>query len=158
MASTSPHERIIERFHEERGPYKTDDEDDDASEFSQLSRRHTAADASKMAASGMAVHRSASMNDLANTEKSTAHGSTLVPPGGANLRASTGGESHVNAGLVRALSVEGSLNAGKDNKENFAVPQDPIPAIPSGVKKLQRQQSGQQSGRKILNAQNTKSS
>lgn len=164
LASTSPHERIIERFHEERGPYKTDDEDDDASEFSQLSRRHTAADASKTAAAATTVHRSVSMNDLANTEKSASHRSSmLIPPGASSFRSSTG-ESHANPSLLRTLSVEGSIdtspNASKDNKENFAVPQDPTPAIAgsSGVKKPQRQQSGQQSGRKILNAQNTKSS
>lgn len=163
LASTSPHDRIIERFHEERGPYNTDEEDDDAAEFSQLSRRHTTS-------STAMIHRSASMNDLANPDKSAATGSAssasssnhggslLVQP---NHRASTGGESHANPGFHRALSVEGSLNtSGKDNKENFAVPQDPLPvgAASGGGKKIQRQQSGPQSGRKILNSQNTKSS
>lgn len=148
LASTSPHERIIERFREERGPYKTDDEDDDpAAEFSQLSRRHTAdskASAGSVPANGgqSAVHRSASMNDLADPEAAP---SSLVLPG---FRT----ESLMNP-LHRALSVEGSLNApntSKDNKENFAVPQDP-----SGSKKLLKQ-SATSSGRKILNAQNAK--
>lgn len=167
LASTSPHERIIERFHEERGPYNTDEEDDDAAEFSQLSRRHTANEASGKAttSSTAMIHRSASMNDLANPDKSagassasssSSHGgSSLLPQ--PNHRASTGGEP----GFHRALSVEGSLNtSGKDNKENFAVPQDPLPvgAASGGGKKIQRQQSGPQSGRKILNSQNTKSS
>jgi hypothetical protein len=174
LASTSPHERIIERFHEERGPYNTDEEDDDAAEFSQLSRRHTVNEASGKAttSSTAMIHRSASMNDLANPDKSAAAGSASSASassshGGSSLlpqpnhRASTGGESHANLGFHRALSVEGSLNtSGKDNKENFAVPQDPLPvgAASGGGKKIQRQQSGPQSGRKILNSQNTKSS
>lgn len=141
MASTSPHERIIERFREERGPYNTDDDDEETAEFSQLSRRHTSD--GKTAQSS--VHRSASMNDLADPE---AEPSSLVLPG---FRT----ESLMNP-LHRAVSVEGSLNApnnSKDNKENFAVPQDP----PAASKKLLKQSSSS-SGRKILNAQNSKTS
>lgn len=135
MASTSPHERIIERFHEERGPYNTD-EDEETAEFSQLSRRHTSDGKAQSN-----VHRSASMNDLTDPESVP---SMLVVPG---FRTESMNPLH------RAVSVEGSLNTpNKDNKENFAVPQDP----PAGNKKLLKQSSS--SGRKILNAQNSKTS
>ena len=147
LASTSPHERIIERFHEERGPYNTDEEDDDAAEFSQLSRRHAASDAAKtlVVAQQPAVHRSASMSDLADTQSAPA--SLLVQPGFRQSSASVE-QSAINP-LHRALSVEGSLNASKENKENFAVPQD-MP--PTNAKKINQRQHA---SRKVL-SQNTK--
>lgn len=156
LAATSPHERIVERFLEERGPYKTDDEEDDpAAEFSLLSRRHTA-DTTKLT-NNAAVHRSASMNDLSLDPTASGAPSSLVQPG---FRTGiVGGGESLNP-LHRAVSVEGVstiANNTKDNKENFAVPQDPPAAGASGSKKLSKQSSTGGGSRKVLNAQNSKS-
>ena len=83
------------------------------------------------------------MSDLADTQSAPA--SLLVQPG---FRQSAVEQSAINP-LHRALSVEGSLNASKENKENFAVPQD-MP--PTNAKKINQRQHA---SRKVL-SQNTK--
>jgi len=141
LASTSPHERIVERFRQERAN-QSDESDSDATEetaeFAELSRS-SSSKGSKSVSSAAAAHpassvaRSASMSDLSGD-------SAAVP-------------------LQRAASVEASLNAAvssaaaKDNKENFAIP-NPIPAKKgSGMK----QPSVVSSSRKVLqNAHNMK--
>lgn len=132
----------MERFREEHGAYNTDDSDDD---FSLLAKHQ--ADSKAPAAS---VHRSASMSDLADPESATSSASSHAAPA---HRASAGAEiagSSAPHVLHRAASVDGPLNASlaKDNKENFAVPQDPA----SGGKKTGLRQPS----RKVLNAQNAK--
>jgi len=133
LASTSPHERIVERFRQERSN-QSDDSDSDAveesAEFAELSRTSSKS-VTSVAPAAMSVARSASMSDLSAD-------STAVP-------------------LQRAASVEASLNAAmsaaaiKDNKENFALPH-PIPA-----KKGSGMKQPAVSTRKVLqNAQNLK--
>ena len=85
------------------------------------------------------------MSDLADGSAASA---------GAPLRVSS--DADLNP-LHRALSVETSLNGSliKENKENFAIPQ-PVAASSASQKKREMKQPAV-SGRKILNAQNTKS-
>ena len=161
LASTSPHERIVERFRAEHGEEQDGvDSDPEAGEFSQLSRRHTGSATTPTDTSGtklpVPVFRSVSMSDLADNG-TTAPG---APSNTSTVNRASGGDSGESSlHLHRAASVEGSLN----NKENFAVPRDPSP--PSGVSVTSsgsggKKQGGSKSGgngRKILNAQNTKS-
>lgn len=157
LAATSPHDRILERFNQERGEPVTDEEDDDAAEFSQLSRRDAKAAAAGVAhangnGSHLPAHRSASMNDL--TDPDAPPVSSARPSRPSEIPPAT------SIPLHRAQSVEGSLIGGGGgggqvgNKENFIVPTEPPPPSSGGGKKSKLPGSN----RKILtNAQNVKS-
>jgi hypothetical protein len=155
LASTSPHERILERFRAEHADEEESASDTEAGEFSQLSRRHTGTSSSTTDSSAtklpVPVYRSASMSDLADNGNASSGGqSTVATANNSGHRASGGDMS-----LQRAASVEGSLN----NKENFAVPRDPSPpSAPTATTSGSGGKKGKSGGqRKILNAQNSKS-
>lgn len=141
LASTSPHERIVERYREEHQHDSSDDasDADGDSEFAELSKRSTSS-------TSLSVMRSASMNDLAN-DSATGAGAALGASSDADLNP-----------LHRAVSVETSLNGShvKENKENFAIPQPVAVASASAAQKKREMKQPAVSGRKILNAQNTK--
>ena len=170
MASTSPHDRIVERYRQEHPDSPiSDEEDGDAQEFAQLSRRSTGDRfQSNQEGSSGNVHRSVSMNDLANDDAPALDGA----------RGPAASLKTAHNPLHKAASVEGSLNAptisttaipppvimsSKDNKENFAVPQ----SRPSQSTKREMKKSAVSTastdaatangGRKILNSQNAKS-
>jgi len=163
LAATSPHDRILERFRQEQREEQVSEEEpealeDEAAEFSQLSRR--SANTRNADTSNTSVHRSASMSDLADHE--------VVPTAGVSgprpvilHRASTGEHPPSGIPIHRALSVEGSLNSAsatvKENKENFVAPQEPAPPANHGKKTRGEGSRLPSAGRKILNSQNVKS-
>ena len=149
LASTSPHDRIIERYRLEH-PDSPGSEDEDAAEFTELTRRPPTEHLQQHSGAPSGVHRSVSMNDLTDDSHPTNDGANAdfaLPA----------------TPLHKAASVEGSLNTAaggtssaapsKDNKENFAVPQGR--GVPS--KREMKQPAVSAAGRKVLNAQNAKS-
>lgn len=171
LASTSPHQRIVERYRQEHPDSPTSDADDDAeAEFSELSRRSAgAAPSSDPFVSANSVHRSVSMGDLAAGAAAGAgvDGATPHSGGGGRLSGTSGFVKRENHPLHKALSVE-SVAKTKDNKENFVVPQAPAagsqtqaPPASSQAQGAKRETNTKSNaptagGRKILINQNTK--
>merc|ERR1712071_97261 len=144
LASTSPHERIVQRYRQERSNQSESDDADDADshkddsavadqlEFAELSGKRSTKTTLTASSLTVAVARSASMSDLSDGP------SVAVNP------------------LHRTASVEAVAAAvAKDNKENFSVPHVPPAGVAASKKRELRQPVV--SARKILHAQNSKS-